>query len=435
MKIFKYLLGGLLVLFVCAAAAKPVVHIQHWYTTKGTDVYFVRAPQIPMLDVAVMFKAGSVYDGKQYGLASLTNSMLNEGAGRLNATELAEHFDAVGAQFGNSVDKESAVLAFRTLVNKQYLQAALNNFNLIVTQPTFPNKSIARLKKQMLIGLQAAKQQPDYVASRTFAKLIWGQHPYANPSNGNEHSIPLLTQAAVKAFYQRYYVARNATVLLVGDVSTQQAKQIANEIVQKLPRGQTAPKVSAVKTNQPAVKNVAFPSSQTSIMIGAVGVSRTDKDYISLSVASYILGGSNLNSILMSTVREKYGLTYGIYSNFQAQRQRGAFIISLKTRNDQAQRAVAITKKELQQYIKNGPTEKQLSAAKNYLLGSFPLAIASNASLLKNLLTMAKYHLPLNYFDTYQANIKALTTEQIKTAFQKAVQEKRLVIVSVGGKA
>jgi zinc protease len=415
--------------------AKPVVHIQQWQTKNGARVLFVRAPQIPMLDAAVIFKAGSVYDAKHAGLATLTNAMLNEGAGRLNANQLAETFDGVGAEFSNGVDKESGLLAFRSLVKPQYLRKALNNFELILKYPTFPNKSIVRIKKQMLISLQASKQQPNYVAQRTFSKLIWGKHPYANSSRGNEHSIPLLNKAQVKMFYQRYYVANNATVILVGDVSTAQAKIIAEKIMHKLPAGKKVAPLVKVPNNKAAVKHLDFPSSQTSILIGEVGVSRNDKNYLALSVASYILGGNNLNSILMSTVREKYGLTYGIYGQFQALTQKGAFIISLKTRNDQAARAIDITKQELSRYIENGPTQKQLNAAKSYLLGSFPLAIASNASLLQNLATIATYNLPLNYLDTYRKRVRALTVQKIKTDFQKAVRENRLVVVSVGGKS
>lgn len=414
--------------------AKSILNIHQWKTSNGIRVLFVRAPQIPMLDVAVVFKAGSIYDAGHFGLATLTNAMLNEGAGTFNVDKLANQFDNVGANFSNTASKETSVFMLRTLVKPTNLNAALNTFGLILNNPSFPASSVQRIKQQMLVGLNAAKQQPDYLAAKAFSKAIWGQHPYAYPTEGNEKTVANLTEAEVKAFYNRYYVAQNAMIVMVGDVSQVQAHVIASRLLGKLPAGVPAVEPTEASANQAAKQHIDFPSSQNSIMIGTLGISRRSPDYLPLTIGNYIFGGGSFSSILMKNVREKYGLTYGVYSRFSALTERGAFLISLKSRNDKAQRASNMVQDYLAQFMANGPTKAQLTAAKNYLLGSFPLNISSNSQILSAVMDIGYYHLPLDYLDTYRARVKAVTVTQIKTAFNDTLNLKNLVVVSVGGK-
>ena len=430
LKITVYLIGFLSINISFAAS---VANIQHWQTKNGIPVYFIQAKQIPMLDLAVVFKAGAVYDGKNKGLANLTNAMLNEGAGKYNVNQLAEQFDNVGAQFSNQVGKEMSVIGLRTLTTEKMLQPALKLFSIILRQPSFPQKSISRLKKQMLIDLKYSQQQPNYLASRAFAKAIWGSHPYANPVDGSLQTIPHLSRKNIKQFYRHYYVAKNAMLAMVGDVSLVQAHKIAEQLVGKLPVGKAAAVIPIVKNNVPKEQHINFASSQNAILIGEVGVKHNSSDHFPLLVGNYIFGGGGLNSILMQNVREKYGLTYGIYSQFSSLSQRGTFVISLRSRNDQAKRAIELSKQYLQNYLQQGPTAKELRAAKEFLIGSFPLAISSNSALLQNLLYIGYYHLPLNFLDTYRDKIASVTALQIKTAFRRHLKMKRLVTISVGG--
>jgi len=432
MKLIVCLFGCL---FIGTGFAKEVVNIQQWRMHNGVKVLFVQAKQIPMLDMAVVFKAGAVYDAKQKGLANLSNAMFNEGAGGYDVNQLAEQFDDVGAQFNNNVNKEMSIIMLRTLTKPMLLKAALKTFSLVLTKPTFPQSSIARLKKQMLINLKMSQQQPDYIAGRAFAKAVWGKHPYANPLAGTLQSIPTLTRAAVQQFYHRYYVAKNAMLVMVGDVSLVQAHVISQQLVGALPQGKAAPPIPVVSDNHGMTQHIDFPASQNTILIGEVGVKHSNPAHFPLLLGNYILGGGgSLNSILMRAVREKYGLTYGVYSQLLSLTQRGAFVISLRSRNDQAARASNITQDYLENYLATRPTVAELKAAKDFLIGSFPLGISSNDDLLQNLIYIGYYHLPLNFLDTYRQKIKAVTTNQIKTAFNRYLQLKRLIVISVGGK-
>ncbi len=423
-----------LLVFVANVIAAPVVNIQNWRTENGVRVLFVKAPQIPMVDMAVIFKAGSIHDGNQLGLAALTNAMLNEGAGKRNVDELAQQFDDVGAQFDNNVSKETSVLTLRSLVKPDVLKSALENFSLILQQPTFPEGSVERLKQQIMVGLKAAQQQPGYLAGRAFAKAIWGTSVYANSTLGTVSSVPTLSRAEVSRFYHQYYVARNALVVIVGDVTRKKAEAMAEEVIGKFPRGEAAHMPMPVDTNTGLNKHIDFPSTQNTILIGELGVKRSAPDYLSLKVGNYILGGAgNLGSILMSNVREKYGLTYGVYSRFDMLSETGAFVINLKSRNDEAVRASNMTQSYLADFIAKGPTEPQLKAAKDYLVGSFPLGISSNSAILSIVADIGYYNLPLNYLDTYRKQVEAISGTKIELAFAKEVDVKRLVVLSVGG--
>jgi len=421
-------------LFANNLFAKSAVQIHQWHTRNDVRVLFVQATQVPILDIAAVFKAGSVYDGKHKGLASLTNGMLNEGAGPYSVNELAVQFDKLGAQFSNRVSEEMSIVSLRTLTQPSVLQAALKTFSLILTQPTFPQDSVSRLKKQMLISLKVSQQQPSYIAAREFAKLIWGTHPYANPIGGTVGTIPTLSQTMARNFYQKYYVAKNAMLVLVGNVSIVQAHAIAEQLLGHLPVGRAAAKIPLVINNKPKTQHIILPASQNAILMGEVAVKRNNPDYFPLLVGNYILGGQGLSSILMRTIREKYGLTYGVYSQFISFSQRGAFVISLNSRNDQALRASKLTQNYLKKYLITGPTAAQLKAAKAFLVGDFPLTISSNSALLRKLITMGYYQLPLDFLDTYPEKIKAVTLTQIKNAFDRHLQFKRLVVISAGGK-
>lgn len=432
MKLIKFMVYLIGFLSINIIFAKSVTNIHYWHTTNGVRVFFIQAKQIPMLDIAVVFKAGAVYDGKHKGLASLTNAMLNEGVGQYNVEQLAEQFDNVGAQFSTEVGKEWSMVGLRSLTDKKRLQAALHTFSLILTQPSFPQKSLDRIKKQMIVGLDYAQQQPDYLASQAFAKAIWGSHPYANPIEGDLSSIPNLSRNQVEQFYHRYYVAKNAMLAMIGDVSLTQAHKIAEKILVKLPIGKAASTIAIVHNNLPKEQHIAFPAVQNAILIGEAGVKRNNSARFPLLVGNYILGGG-LNSILMRNIREKYGLTYGISSQFSSLSQRGAFVIALNSRNDKAKRAITLTKQYLRTYLQQGPTPKQLQDAKEFLMGSFPLGISSNSALLQNLIYIGYYHLPLNFLDTYREKIAKVTVSQVKLAFQRYVKMNRLVTISVGG--
>jgi zinc protease len=264
---WKVLLLLMLPLFCHNSLAIPT--IQHWQTDNGTSVYFVPAPDLPMVDIKVVFDAGSARDGKKSGLAMLTNDLLNEGAAGSTADEIAEHFDNLGAELDNSVDSDRASVSLRSLSEPELLQPAVKMLALLLAKPDFKASAFERLRKQTLIGLKYQEQQPSSIAQKAFYQNVFGKHPYAHLSDGTTETVSALTRKDLKAFHARYYVAKNAQVSIVGDLDKKTAETLAKMLIKKLPEGQIPPALPPVKDlAQGITQHIEHPSTQTTILIG-----------------------------------------------------------------------------------------------------------------------------------------------------------------------
>ena len=299
--------------------------IQHWQTENGAEVYFVPSNDIPMVDVRIVFDAGSARDsevGKDLsGTAIMTNGLLSEGAAGDDAQVLAEKFEAVGASFGNGSLKDMAWLSVRSLRDDKYLQPALINLKNILSLPDFTEESFKREIERLKISVKAGKQSPSTIASLRFYAELYGDHPYAQPSAGTDESLKKIKLNHLKKFYKKYYVAKNAVIGIVGQLTTDEAKKIAADLVMDLSAGEHAKKLPEVKALTKAKTiHIDFPSRQSSVMMGQVGVARGDADYYALYLGNHAFGGSGFGSRLMQEVREERGLAYSVYSYYSPMR-------------------------------------------------------------------------------------------------------------------
>lgn len=427
---------GLVLGFLFTASLHAAPTIEHWKTDNGARVYFAAAPELPMVDIQLVFDAGAAQDKDLPGIALLTNSMLSEGAGGLTADQIAAEFDDVGAQFGTSSQRDMALLSLRSLTEETALNQALTTFNTVLTKADFPVDAFERLQKQMLLGLQGEKQSPGAIATRAFYKALYQQHPYATMPAGNEEIVPHFTAKSLKKFYQKYYVARNATLVLVGAIDRKQAEAMADKILAGLAEGQMAdPKPSVVDLEQEQNIVIDHPSTQTHLMMGHPGISRDDPDYFPLYVGNHILGGSGLVSQLSNEIREKRGLSYSVYSYFRPMHEKGPYQFGLQTRNDQAQQALEVMRATLKAFIINGPSEAELTAAKQNITGGFALRLDSNSKIANYLAMIGFYGLPLDYLTTFKDKVNQVTAEQVKEAFARRIKADKMVTVMVGGQA
>ena len=411
------------------------IAISHWQLKNKTAVYFVQRKELPMLDIAVLFKAGSVYDEKLPGLSSLTNEMIGEGAKNLSANKIAELFEGVGAQFDANSNRDMAVVHLRTMTQKPMLDDALKTFQTVLDQPTFPITALQRIKKQALTSLALEDQNPWNVAKNEFYKELYRSFPYAHNPLGDKDSINKISRNDILEFYQRYYTGKNARVIIVGDISQNQAKDISQEIVGKLPPGISAPTLKLPKSQLlSAQKHVIKQTHQATIVLGQIGISPDNAQYFPLLVGNAILGGLPLTSILYQQIRDEKGLAYFANSSFEPLEYRGTFMIGLQTKASNQSAVISLLNHILKTFIKDGPTDAQLSAAKKNLIGRFPLSIASNESIMRVLTKIVFYNYPSNYLDTYKTNVNAVTADDIKVAFQKTINPEKLTYVTVGPK-
>lgn len=410
-----------------------IVPIQHWQMKNGVDVYLVSMHEIPIVDIGVVFAAGSARDGEHAGLASFTTAMLDEGTQSQNSDQIAQAFEDVGAQFRSVVELDYAAVTLRTMSDKKFLDPAINNFTDVLNHPSFPTSDFKRMKQQILTGLQGQEEEPGTIASHAFFDALFNGGPYGKPSYGTPESVRQLSQEDLVKFYQRFFTAENTHIVMVGDLKRADAEKLAVKIGGSLPRGQHAAViVEKALRSKNEVKNIRFPSEQTHILIGQRAIPRLSPDYFPLAVGNQILGGGVLTSRLYKSVREKHGLAYSVYSYFETLKMTGPFIIGLQTRNEQAINAIKITRDTLSHYIESGPTEEELAEAKSNIINGFPLRLASNQSILGNVMNITTYGLPLNYLDTYRDNVNSVSVSAIKSAFARHLNPKTLVTITVG---
>lgn len=411
-----------------------VLNIQHWVTERGVNVYFVPVPTLPMVDIEIIFDAGAARNGDKGGLAYLTNTLLAEGTADLSADEVAESFDKVGAQYHAESQRDMAIVHLRSLSDPNQLTEAAKTLAAILSEPAFPESGFKREQQNTLSALKQQAQQPQQVASRNFTALLYGKQPYANWVLGTEDSIQAITSDDIKAFFQKYYTAKNATVAIVGDISAQDADALAQMLTNHLPEGEKAPALPPVADLTESVnKKIEFPSAQTTILMGQPGMKQNDPDYYALAVGNHILGGNGSVTRIFNTIRNQHGLAYSAYSYFVPMRVKGPFVMACQTRNDQAEKALGMMQSLLKEFVEKGPTEKELSQAKQNLLGGYALQFDSNAAICHEIAALGFYGLPLNHFNEFKESVNKLTIDDIKKAFEKRISPDKLVVVTVGG--
>ena len=433
-KVFKQYGLVLLGAFAGAGPAFAILPIQNWHTSTGARVYFVESHQLPMLDVSIDFAAGSGRDTPaKSGLASLTRHMLSLGADGLSEDEIAEKFADVGAQLDGRFDQDRAGVTLRTLSSARERDQALDVLSRVVQLPEFPGKVLDREKIRLVAMLKEAATKPESIAEHAFYSLLYGSHPYALRTSGEVDSVEPLKREDLVQFYRAYYNANNAVVAIIGDVSRETAQEIAEKLTAKLPEAAAPPALPQVTLPlQAQNREIPHPATQSHILLGYPGMKRDDPDYFALYVGNYILGGGGFSSRFVEQVRQKRGLAYSVYSYFLPLKEQGPFQIGLQTKKEQADEALRVVRETLRDFIAKGPTEQELKAAKQNLVGGFPLRIDSNRKILAYLAVIGFYRLSLTYLDDFVPRVEKVTVAQIKSAFQRRVNPDDMVTIIVG---
>ncbi|MEY2699267.1 MAG: hypothetical protein RIQ52_22 [Pseudomonadota bacterium] len=432
--LWRVLLVSGLSLVSWSALALP--QIQHWTSQRGAEIYFAPIDGLPLLDVRVMLDAGTARDGDRPGIASLTAAMLDAGAGSMDADAIARSMDSLGAQLVTGAGRDYTSISLRALTRQDILTPALETAALVLAKPVFADADFQRERQNVLLSLQQREESPGDIAGMRFFEQVYGSHPYAHPKEGYADSVSALTPEDLRRFHQRYFVARNATVVMVGAIERQQAEQIAEQLVAALPEGQKPEPLPGVAAGTAGADvREPFPSEQTHIFVGMPGLKVGDPDYFPLYVGNHILGGSGLVSRISHEVREKRGLSYSAYSYFYPLKVEGPFMMGLQTRNDQAEQALSVLRDTLAAFIADGPGADELKASKSNITGGFVLRLDSNRKWLEQVSQIAFYQLPLNYLDVFTQKVEAVTLEQIKDAWKRRINPQSMRTVLVGGGA
>jgi zinc protease len=422
-------------------AAFATLPIQHWTQSSGAKVYLVESRGLPMLDVQIDFDAGERRDPKdKAGLAMATARMSSKGIAAtgtlpaLDENQLSEAWADLGAALTVSSGNDRLSFVMRSLSYPDVLSEAVQLAARQLGQPLFPEVVWLRQRAQMSAALREANTRPATVAGKAFAAAVYGDHPYGYQST--EETLTRIGVADIRQFYAQHIAPCRAKVSLVGDINQAEATALVDKLLARLPQAGACMPLAAVPEvaplAAPVTRVIAFASAQAHVLIGQPGYKRSDPDFFALTVGNYTLGGGGFVSRLTEEVREKRGLTYSVYSFFAPGLHAGAFTIGLQTRPDQAAQAVEVARGVLAKFVAEGPTEAELKAAKDNLIGGFALRLDSNAKLLDNVANIAWNNLPLNYLNTWTAQVEKITAADIRAAFARKLQPGRMVTVVLG---
>lgn len=431
---------------LCALSgyAMAGIPIQKWTLPNGATVFLVESPAIAMLDVQIDFDAGSRRDSaEKAGLASVTAAQAGKGVAArgglpaLDENALGEAWADLGAQYGSGASGDRMSFSLRTLTEPDLLVKAAALAARQIGDPAFPDSIWQRDRQKAVASLKEAYTRPGNVAGRAFSQGVYGSHPYG--FEPTEATLGRISVADMQQFYAAGVVACRARISMVGAVTRAQADGLARQLLARLPQTAcaTLPALPVIPEVAPLTqalqKNIAFDAAQAQVLMGQPGYKRNDPAFFPLLVGNYILGGGGFVSRLQNEVREKRGLTYGASSNFAPGLHAGAFTVSLQTRPDQAALALDVARTVVKDFVANGPTDAELKAAKDNLMGGFALLIDSNRKLLGNISNIAWNDLPLDYLDTWTQQIEKVTLQDIKAAFSAKLQPDKMVTIVLGG--
>ncbi|HYD53282.1 MAG TPA: pitrilysin family protein [Gemmatimonadaceae bacterium] len=399
----------------------------------GMRLMVVEHHELPLADFVLLVRTGHEADPPRHaGLAALASAMLDEGAGRRNALQIADQAAFLGVQLstGSSWDLSSVSLHTPTA----QLDSALALFADVALRPAFPQAELDRLRQERVTRIIQNRDQPTVIADQVYNALLFGaEHPYGRPTIGTEASLKQITRADVRTFYDRYYRPNNATLIVVGDVSPADVERKVTALFGGWQR-RDVPAVNYGRVpggHATTVYLVDKPgAAQSSFRIGSIGVARATEDYFPLQVMNTILGGS-FTSRLNNTLREVKGYTYGAGSGFSMRAQPGPFTARSEIVAAKTDSALLEFMRELRGIRDTVPTA-ELEKVKRYLTLQLPNQFETTGDIAQQLIPLAVYGLPLDYYNAYTQRIQAVTQADVQRVARRYLDPERLSIVIVG---
>ena len=434
MRVLNLLFSLFLFISLPASASLPFT-IQRFVTSEGLAVAFVHEGSIPMVVMNLGFHAGSGYDAGSDGLAQLVAKCLGEATSVQNGNQIAESLDASGAEFSVQVDPDLSVITMHSQSDAADLNAAVSALIPVISDLNISPDALNRVAERDLQALELSHGQASSIAEDALMQALFADTPYGHSVLGTKDSISAINLDQVMQFYHRYYVDQNGVLILVGDIDFSTARAIANQFSKALPSGQPAP-LLVVQPHAPRQTeiNIAYPSKQTTILMGEITRPKVDPLNLALETGSTILAGPTMESLLYSSLRQK-GLVYSVNSSLNTMNASGFLSIMAQTKNESADMVILEMQEALQGLVNNGPMQSDLENARSFLMGSFQLGYASDENVADLLMGLVAYGYPANYFEKRAQNILLLSSSDITKAFGAVSQSNNglWVTVKVGG--
>ena len=425
----------LLISAVCAVQAWGGMVPKRTVLNNGMVLLTSEQRALPMVSIELLIDAGSRHESAaQAGLANLTSRLLTHGTEKRTAVQISETLDFMGASLSASCGEDVATVSMTIL--KKDLVAGLELLAEVLTQANFPLAEIDRQKQAVIAGIRARQEDPGTVAGLAFSAALFAKSPYGRPVEGSEASVKRLQQSGLKKFFAQHYRPNRAIIAVVGDVSEKEIGDALGRAFKGWSKG-APPKKPEPPAQVGASQTVQIQKdlTQANIVLGHDGVARGNPDYYAIQVMNYILGGGGFSSRAMDSIRNERGLAYSVYSYFAAEKSHGSFQFVMQTKNETAGEAIRIARDEMRRMREQLVDEQELSDAKDYLIGSFPLRFDTNRKVASFLAQVEYYELGLEYPDRYGDYIRQVTREDVARVAKQYLRPDDLITVIVGNAA
>lgn len=412
-------------------SAQADIDIQEVTSEGGIKAWLVNDPSIPFVALQLNFRGGASLDapGKR-GAVYLMTGLLEEGAADMDAQAYARALEAAAASISyDSSDDEISVSAKFLSENRD---EALELLRIALSEPRFDADAVERVRAQVISGLRSDAQDPNDIAGAAFGALAFGDHPYGSVEKGSIESVSALTREDLIAAHQASMTRDRIFVGAVGDITAQELGPLLDQLLADLP--ETGPPLPGpAKVALPGgIEVVEFDTPQSVAIFGHEGIARDDEDFFAAYILNHILGGGGFESRLMTEVREKRGLTYGVYSYLVPKDLAALYMGSVASANDRIAQAVSVIRDEWQRAAQEGFTAEELAEAKTYLTGAYPLRFDGNARIASILVGMQMQDLPIDYIATRNDQVNAITLVELNRVASELLQPEALQFVIVG---
>jgi len=411
------------------APAAPIAHRE--VLPNGIVLLVAERPGVPIVAARVFVRAGAAFEpAERAGLANLTGALLTRGTAKRTGPELDSAIEFVGGSLEAGASRDGLTASLSVL--KRDLTLGLDLLSEVVLGPTFPQEELKRKVAQIQAAIKRSEEDPNTVAARAMARLVYPNHPYGRPVEGTADSVKQVDRSGLLDFHRKYYRPNHAILTVVGDVShTEVVERLGKALRPWEKGGASGAPPARPAAGAPTVVKINKDLTQANIVLGHEGVPRGHPDYYAIQVMNYVLGGGGFSSRLMESVRNQRGLAYSVYSAFEPEKYAGSFQIVMQTKNESANEAIRVALEEVRKMREQGAGEEELKAAKDYLVGSFPLRLDTNRKVAAFLSQVEFFGLGLDYPERYPNIIRAVTREEVLRVAKRYLQPEKLIIVVV----
>lgn len=414
-----------------AVPAWAEIPIQEVTSPGGIKAWLVEDHNIPFTALEIQFKGGSSLEApEKRGVINLMTATLEEGAGELDSKGFAEAREALAADIKFNSGSDSVGISAKFLTENR--DKGVDLLREALVNPRFDQDAVDRVREQVLSNLRANEKDPGTIASQKFDALAFGDHPYATSGDGTIETVTKLTRDDVVAAHKAAIARDRVYVAAAGDITPEELGKLLDRVLGDLPatgapQPDTAPWLLTGGTTV-----VDFPTPQSTVFFGEQGIARDDPDFFPAFVLNEVIGGGRFTARLMTEVREKRGLTYGIGTYLVNMEHSDMLLGQFSASNDKVAEAIKVVKEEWGRIVKDGVTPEELEATKTYLTGSYPLRFDGNGPIASILVGMQMDAMPIDYVRTRNANIEAVTAEDLKRVAARLFKPEDLHFVVVG---